>query len=400
MLRNSRNENGFVLAAAILAMVVVGAVVAAGYVLGNQQAHVAKSMRSSISAFYAAQAGLERVQATWSMRERWTMDGGDSVAVGPVILPNGTRYAGTVTRIDDAPESDTHRERYYLLRITGWTDGPNAREEARSEQGLILRVRYYDLCCTAAITAKGHFVQAGNSVVDGRNHTPAAWEGRCDSASAADVAGVEVECDTCFSGKGHGHVTAGQPPREVDATLRRRSLTEWDEVSWDVLTSKAQQVYTDGETVTNPAPVYAVDPLTGRMACDVTVRSNWGEPRDPFDVCFEHFPVLYAKGSLTIDSGGAGQGLLLVEGDLTLKGGFEFYGVVLVRGHVLTEGNAGKIWGGLVIGGQDMGSMTSSHLAGDASVRYSACAVARTQRNAELARREPLPLRAWVEALN
>jgi hypothetical protein len=186
----------------------------------------------------------------------------------------------------------------------------------------------------------------------------------------------------------------------VDTTLQDRSLTEWDEVTWDFLTSKAQKIYADGEIVTNTAPATTNDPMTALPTCDESIRSNWGEPTNATHVCYNYMPIIYAQGSLTVQSSAYGQGILLVEGDLTIKGGYQFYGIIIVKGHVLTEGTAGKIWGSLIVGGQNTGTMTESRLAGAATVRYSACAVARAKRFANLARREALPLRAWMEALN
>jgi hypothetical protein len=329
------------------------------------------------------------------------MNGGQTINVGPIALANGVGYRGTVSRVDNTPESDTNTERYYVIRMTGFAPASFRGEEVRSTQALLLRVRYYDFCCSAAITAKDHFEQAGNSLIDGNNTVPTQWTGgTCDSASTANVPGIEVECDTCFSEQGQSHVTDGNPPMEVDTALHSQSLTEWDEVTWDLLTSMAQKTYLDGEVVTNTAPATTTDPFTGLPVCDTGVRSNWGEPTQPTHVCYDYFPIIYAQGSLTINSSAYGQGILLVEGDLTIKGGYQFYGIILVKGHVLTEGTAGKIWGSLIVAGQNTGTMTESRLAGAATVRYSACATSRAKRFAELAKKEALPLRAWTEALN
>ncbi len=73
-----------------------------------------------------------------------------------------------------------------------------------------------------------------------------------------------------------------------------------------------------------------------------------------------------------------------------------------MKKHVVTEGTAGKIWGSLLVAGQTAAgdTITNSRIAGSATVRYSSCAIMRAKRFAALARKEPLPLRSWVEALN
>jgi hypothetical protein len=399
MARLHRDEHGFILASAIVAMVVVGAAVAGSYFIANQEFHVGKSMRHATHTFYAAEAGVQQVFATWSIRDRWTMNGGTALPVGPVSLPNGATYIGSVARVDNTPAADTDTERYYVVRIEGRTRSSIRGEEVANRQVLILRVRYYDFCCSAAITAKDTFTQAGNTTIDGNNRTPANWAGQCDSASTANVAGAEVECADCFVTEGAPGTTSGDPPVETDTTLQSQTLTEWDEVTYDLLRSMASKTYPDGWStgaVGGTFPFVTSDPATALPVCDVGVYQNWGEPFDPAHPCFNYFPILYGEGDLWLDGNSYGQGLLIVEGDLTLKGGYEFYGIILVKGHILTEGTGGKIHGSVIVAGQGDGN---SRLAGNAEILYSSCAVMRAKRFAELAKKEALPLRAWIEAL-
>ena len=399
--RRLRDEQGFILATAILAMVVVASAVAAGYFIANQEYHVGKSLRESVSSFYAAQAGLERELATWDTRARWNaMSGGDSIVVGPVALPGGAGYRGIVTRVDNAPETDSDSERYYLIKMTGATAAPIIGEEVRSVQALMLRVRYYDFCCTAAITAKDTLVFGGAASIDGNNETPTPWSGQCDSASTAPVAGAEVECATCWKKEGVFAQEDGNPPMEVDTTLQSQTLTDWGEVGWENLKSKAQKVYAPGSTVNTLAPATTTDPFTGLPVCDESVKSNWGAPTQPTHVCHSYWPIIYAEGDLDLNGAAVGQGLLLVEGELRMRGGFVFYGVVLVKGHLQLEGtgiNAAKINGAAVVAGQGDGN---SRVSGASSIQYSSCAVMRAKQFAELATKEPLALRAWSEALH
>ncbi len=394
-----RNEEGFVLAAAILAMVVVGAALAAGYFIANQEYHIGKSMREAVRVFYAAEAGLQREYATWSVKNRWMMQGGNVVPVGPVMLANGATYRGTVTRVDNNPGIDTKTERYYVIQIFGSTRPPLVGEEVRNDQTLVLRVRYYDFCCSAAITAKDTFTQAGSSAIDGYDNTPAQWSGYCDSASTDPVPGVEVECAGCYEKDGAASSTGGVPPVETDTALQSQSLTQWDEVTYDLLRSLAGKTYPPGFSTSSAGgtwPAITTDPNTGLPVCDEPVWMNWGAPLDPSHPCFDYFPILYAEGDIKLAGNTRGQGMLVIEGDLTLAGSYEFYGIVLVKGHIRTEGTGGKIQGSVIVAGQGNGN---SLLAGNAEVRYSSCAVMRAKRFAELAKKEPLPLRPWSERM-
>lgn len=398
-----RGEDGFILAVAILAMVVVGAAVTAGYFIGNQEHHVGKSIREAQGAFYASNAGLQREYATWSIADRWTMKGGDSLPIGPVTLANGSGFRGMVTRLDTTSAADDDKERYYLIRVTGSARAPILGEEVRNLQAMLLRVRYYDFCCTAALTAKDTVVQAGNSEIDGTNVDPLAWGTQCDQASNDNVAGAEIECATCYERQGGASELGGNPATFVNEELQAPdALTKWDEVDYDFLKSKAEKIYPHGTTITNTAPAVTTDPSTGLPVCNKSVLNNWGEPTNALHPCFNYFPIIYAQGDLRIQSSAYGQGLLVVERNLFINGGYQFYGIVLVKGHVVTEGTAGKIYGSLVVAGQTApgDSILNSRVAGAATVLYSSCAVMRAKRFAELAKKEPLPLRSWVEGLN
>lgn len=394
MRRVSGNQQGFILAAALLAMVVVAAAVGAGHFLANQEYRIGKSMRDYTRAFYAAEGGIQREWATWSIRNRWNMKAGDSIAVGPVSLANGGSFSGVVTRIDNTPQTDTDTERYYLIRMAGNARAAAAGEEVRNVQAMILRVRYFDFCCTGAITVKDTFEQAGNSTINGNNFTPDAWGGQCDSVNTANLPGVQVEDSTTWRESGRTHNTWGNPPVEVDPQLKNESLTEWDEVTFEFFKAKAEKVYAPGAEVTNTAPAVAL--VNGQLVCDQSILSNWGEPTLSTHPCFNYFPIIYAQGDLSIRSSAYGQGILVVEGSLTLQGGYSFTGIVLVKGHLLTEGTGGKIIGSAIVAGQGLGN---SRLAGNSQILYSSCAVTRAKRNAELAKKEPLPMRAWTEAL-
>lgn len=120
---------------------------------------------------------------------------------------------------------------------------------------------------------------------------------------------------------------------------------------------------------------------------------NWGAPELPGSACWTYLPVIHADGTLRIDDGGVGQGLLLVDGDLRLSEDFHFYGVAIVKGRAFLE-DAASITGGLIVG-NDGSAGQRSELSDSSLVRFSSCAVARA--TADLAGVELLPGRFWFE---
>ncbi len=82
-----------------------------------------------------------------------------------------------------------------------------------------------------------------------------------------------------------------------------------------------------GGTVKNTAPDSTA---AGVCRPGRAFASNWGNPENPGAACFDRFPIIHITGSAAIQSGGVGQGVLLVNGDLNLQGDFAFYGIIIV----------------------------------------------------------------------
>jgi hypothetical protein len=141
----------------------------------------------------------------------------------------------------------------------------------------------------------------------------------------------------------------------------------------------------------NPAPVW--DIVRRRRK---TVLNNWGHPEDPTNPCFNYFPIIYAAQDMHIQSGGFGQGILLVEGNLQIDGGFNFYGVVVVLGTIKIQGTGGHIFGTTMVFGDGDASATNATF-GNSELRYSSCAIERAMLNSPLARAVPIKHRSWMD---
>ncbi len=129
--------------------------------------------------------------------------------------------------------------------------------------------------------------------------------------------------------------------------------------------------------------------------CNTSDPYNWGDPLNPTAPCGSYFPIIYVAGSARMQSGGVGQGILLVEGDLDLRGNFAFYGIVIVQGSFATQGSGNRIIGGVSAGNA---SLDNQAMIGGSVVQNSTCTVTRAiQNNATLNRARPLAQRSWVD---
>ena len=137
------------------------------------------------------------------------------------------------------------------------------------------------------------------------------------------------------------------------------------DVGWEDMVSLAEKTLSS---------VPSISPVVSSGACLTSAPGNWGAPTDPTSPCFNYFPIIYFTGDAQF-TGGAGQGILLVEGDLKVTGGFEFYGPVFVKGTLTTMGSGGHFWGGVVAANADLNDLNT--VLGNAVITYSSCAVTR-----------------------
>jgi hypothetical protein len=108
--------------------------------------------------------------------------------------------------------------------------------------------------------------------------------------------------------------------------------------------------------------------------------------------------MIHIQGSASIQSGGRGQGILLVDGDLDLRGNFLFAGVVIVQGAIGIQGggaNGPRINGGVIARNAELEVETFT---GSSILQNSRCAVTRAVlNNSSLTQMTPLGARGWVD---
>lgn len=378
----SHSRRGFALPAAIFALVIVGVMVTGGFYIAQQEIRIGVANHNTTTAFYLAESGALDVAEEWDMSVYGQLAEWESTTVVDTV-PQGTR---SVDVLRTSPWT-------FFLESTGTvTEGGPMLSGATRRVGMAIRVRTALIEPPAALTTQGELTVGGSSQIFGEDEIPAGWGGVCDPADLADKPGILIDDVSQIRTAGSKYEVSGNPALEEDPGITIESLLDFGGVTWDDLTALASPPYRFGsETLNGIGPVFDAD---GRC---VTTAQNWGGPDSPGTSCFNTFPIIYSTGDLKI-TGGAGQGILLVEGDLSVQGGFEFYGPVIVRGTLTTQGTGGHFNGGVIAANVNLDTST---VLGNAVVTYSSCAVSRAiLNNSALSRAVRLTERSWVDLSN
>jgi type II secretory pathway pseudopilin PulG len=258
-------------------------------------------------------------------------------------------------------------------------DAGRPPRDARRRVSLLLTLRPPRMPKAAAIAVAGLSIADGSSITGGLG----GGVGDCLTADS-DVAAVSVPASVPIDTSGCAPMACLRAARVVrDTVLAARAETsdEFGQVDRSFLASVGRPLAA-GRDIT-PGPV-----IDATGTCDVNAPTNLGDPLrvlGPSSPCAAFFPVVHAEGDLRL-TGGAGQGMLVVDGNLTLLAGARFTGVLLVRGSARLEDGARL--DGIVLA--DRVSLASA-----SEIRYSACAVEQASRSG--ARPSPEVNHSWAE---
>ena len=372
------DERGIALAVAVLALVVIGALVAGTFFAGRLEQRGGQNTVYSAQAFEAAEAGVIATITGWDPNVHGAGAVGADVALPLTSLGGQASYTPTVTKLNSS---------LFLIRSRGERATPGGNILARRLLGSLVRLKIPEIDIQAAVTAHGGVRVGGNALVDGNDHIPGApanWGGVCPPLEAP-MAGIRT--DGAIQQSGNPTIMGNPPRRQNDATVVDSIFTE----PFDALAAMRDiEILVENPTATAPA-------TTGLpLRCDRTNTLNWGEPWFPAvpataSVCQTYFPIIYRHGNLKLQ-GGRGQGILLVKGNLELAGGVEFFGIVMVDGRMSTNGNGNKVNGAIMARNVDL---DENFLGGTPTANYSACAISRAL-NAS-ATVIPLAKRSWAQ---
>ncbi len=366
---------------AVFVVVIVGAVIAGGYFVAAQQFRIGKAGRQANAAFYAAEAGINAVSATWNVSILDSLEPGETKLLSSGELLTGDRYDVTVTRLDTAQHQHTT---YFLATSTGLAHGAWG---GRRQVAQILRRQLPDsLCCEAALETQGEVRITEGAAISGRDSGSA--EPQCSNPGAGDRAGVLTDQGGEIKLQEGGTIDGvpAEGRREADGLEFLARAEVW----FSELASDPDIEYAGGDSVAALAPAVEAD-----GSCARSLASNWGAPGENDHPCFGYFPIIYAGGDLTISSNGRGQGILLVEGDLRIAGELEFQGLVVVRG-TLSAGSGTGVYGGVLAFNTHRDSVSVTE---GSQISYSSCAIRRALRGSKLYLPRPLAPYSWLEIL-
>lgn len=379
-----RARQGFALAMALGAIVVIGLLIGGVHFTTNQQVAAGRSGTAQEQAFRLAEAGLVTSLANWnSGRVR------DSTLVAgkpTTILTKSALALPARTTVNSVNVTAT-RLNGVLYQVTSTADiGADPKHRAMRSVSQLVRMLSAQINIIGALTVVGETKIGGSSLINGTDQNPSGWA--CDAAQATKP-GIAISDATLITTSGCNNMNCVTGDPKVLATAEASNpdtYFKYGDLTWDQLVAMATLTMT-----TNPTPA----PVVTNGACDRTVNSNWGDVGrwTPTRPCESYYPIVYYPGNAHL-TGGTGQGMLLVGGDLSVQGGFKFYGPVIVRGRLRTEGTGGH-FNGAVMAANVL--LEENSVLGNAVVNYSSCAVASALRNIP-APPTPVQHRAWSES--
>lgn len=381
-MRNSmQRREGFALAVAIFAIVVIGGIVAGAFFASNQDYKIGRNTLLQERALAASEFGLNQSIAQWDVMQNTTMGVGTTTAARTFSL---TAQGGGVA--DQANVRITRLNDLTFWAVSEGQVGAGVTSGARRRTGMILKLYVPQIDILGALTVRGALKIGGSSNIDGDDHPPPGWSCGANKPKKPGIAAADATQITT-SGCNSLSCVDGNPKVVTDPKAAKDSTYfEFGGVSWNDLVASAN-IRISGSP--RPEPSYKAD-----GSCNKGDTGNWGDVnRNPLfpGKCEGYFPIIYSPGDIDFQ-GGKGQGILLVEGDLKVTGRFEFYGPVIVKGKLVTAGTGGHFNGGVLASNVDL---EQNSVLGDAVINYSSCAVAAAVMGSTLP--TPALQRGWAD---
>jgi hypothetical protein len=360
----TKRREGFALAVAMVAIVVIGALIAGAFFTSTQEYRIGRNSLMDQRAFSAAETGVTQPIQGWLKSLNVTMDIGAS-RLDTMTIAGGSYSVRRVTKLDSAT--------FWLMSdgYAGTAVGPLA---SHHRINAIYRLAVPSFNILGALTVRGKVEVQGSSKVDGTDQIPPQWSssGICPAATGG-TAGVAAP-DTALVCNGNcpegtnpqerifGFPAQSQNPLAADTTTYYR----YGDQTWNTLIANAD--------ITLPGGSYKTLPSLNGSGCNYGDAMNWGDP-ERLGACRDYFPIIYINGDLQIQANSRGQGVLLVAGDLEMAGGFEFNGIMIVRDDIKSTGNGNKISGSAFAG--NTYTTDNTNISGNSEIQYSSCAIDR-----------------------
>lgn len=375
-MRNAlKQREGFALAVALFAIVVIGGIIAGAFFASNQDYKISRSTLLQERALSVAEFGVNQIINGWN--GNWNTQ----VATGSTMAPmRYTFQAQTGGLPDEATVTVTRSNQLTFWVVSEGKAGHQAGGEggARRRVGQVLRLYIPTMNFLAALTVRGTTTVGGSSQISGADENPLGWA--C-SPTGPMLPGVATNnlgsLSTQGACAGEACITGNPKTTQDPAAGNDATYFDYGGPTWTELVASANKRLSGGPH-NGIGPRYRAD-----GSCDTGNDVNWGDVlRNPLNPgkCEGYFPILYAPGDLKLN-GGTGQGVLLVEGDLEVQGGFEFFGPVIVKGRLKTTGTGGHFNGGVMAANVDL---EQNVILGNAVIQYSRCAILSAQMGSTL----------------
>ena len=381
------NRSGFALPAALLAIVIVGALVTGGVYAAMEEDRSSGNVQFGNHAFLAAERGIEDVMGTKDRPWFQNMGAvGTSAVIGPVaveIMGVPAQYTVTVQRLNT---------RLFKVDSEGEVIGGGRFAGSKRRLSQMVRITYTYVPKDRAVTTHTSLTIRGQSGVTGVDSQPLGWSD-CPAGVGVQTGVVSKGDISTVKIVGAGGIT-GNPQKRQDATMDSLKFIEYGDMHLDDLKRMADKVLA-------PATYTGMTPSSSGGVCDETPLLNWGDPNNPTGACHLYWPIIYSPGNLHLSTG-VGQGILIVDGNLHLGGNFEFHGIVFVYGSISAAGTGNKVAGSLNILGDngiegDVGQAGSSGQ-GNTQIMLSSCAIERAHMyNSRFNRPIPLANRKFID---
>lgn len=368
------DERGIALAVAVLALVVIGALVAGSFYAGRVEQRGGQNALYAAQAFEAAEAGLTTTIDNWPAALNTRAVAVDSVF--PVAsFGGGNEVTVTVTRLSATTS---------MIRSEGVHRDAGGGLMSRGVVSTLAKYVTSSIPIRAALVSRGSLTVSGTADIYGANANPPGW----GTTTAARTA-CPADATTVPAAEVSGSVSTNGHPDIIPAAVQHSTaLTDSMFLTpFDQLRAAATIVLSSGTTSLSPSPSTTGSPAV----CNRTLASNWGEPTATVPLCGSYFPIIYAPGDLSLNNG-RGQGILLVEGDLHVAGNFTFAGIVITKGAFDASHGTNNIYGTVLSSNAALDDIT---MAGTPQVQFSTCAVSRALTSS--ARVVPFGQRSWSQ---
>lgn len=382
-----RDRRGVALLTALLGVVVVTAMIVGGFFASTQEFRAARNQLVEQRSFAVAEYGLNYEISDWDRGRNLNPPAPGAMAIGSSIVKR--RYVAgddtafvTITRLTPTT---------FWVVSEGKAQMGNDALESRRRTSAYVRLAYPTMNIQAAVTAAGDIKVTGASTVNGINTDPPEWMS-CSGYSGGELHAVRVPPGATVDRKA-GSFPGTKDVLEDAAAADSNTYVRYGTETWTTLVANADIKLPGGTLGTDILPV-------GDAATCTPGNLNWGEPRRTavgsetiVPGCYNHFPIIYSAGDLTLNGKGRGQGILLVNGDLRLNGTFDFFGIVIVRDDIEKGNGTATIHGAVFSRNAAVGD--ESVWAGTQDVMYSRCAIENALRGSAILTR--VKERHWTQ---